>query len=449
MKTYKKTILYSGIALGVILSGCASVQGHKGSMQKMDGAMQSNNCDYSDIDSKIKKNDDTILWGIQGGSLARNCLDYKKSNTLFDKAESKYKTDVDLDSAVNNVGESAGAVLVNNNVMDYEGNTYEKVMVNTYKGLNFAQLGDSANARVEFNRALDRQRRAKSQYKKEIAEKQKELKKSAKEMKIAKNKKTQSAISKHYDGTFSGFKAYPDFINPFTTYISGIYFMLDGDNRKARSILRDSMNMDPTNSQIRSDYALSKKGSLKKSRQKYAWVIFENGQGMVKDEIKVDIPLFLVSKNAFYTGIALPKLTERPKAYSHLSVNGKNTKQICNMDNVIKTEFKKRLPGIVTEAVVGAVAKTVIQKQLSDEHAGLGLLGAIYQAATNTADVRSWTSLPKNFQSVRVPVTGKPIVIKDSSGKVIKTVKVPKSKNAMIYVKSFVPGNDKVHEMFF
>jgi hypothetical protein len=418
-------------------------------MKKMDGALQSSNCDYSDINSKIKKDDDTILWGIQGGTLARNCLDYKKSNTLFDKAESKYKTEVDLDSVINNTGESAGAVLVNNNVLDYEGNTYEKVMVNTYKGLNFAQLGDSANARVEFNRALDRQRRAKSKYKKEILAKQKKLSKDKKNLKIAKNKQTQSAINKNYNEIFSGFRAYPDFINPFATYVSGIYFMLDGDNRKARSILKDSMKMDPTNSQIRSDYALSKKGSLKRSRQKYAWVVFENGQGMVKDEIRVDIPLFLVSSNTMYTGLALPKMVERAEAYPYLKVNGKNTKQVCNMDNVIKTEFKKRLPGIVTEAVVGAVAKTVIQKQLSDKNAGLGLLGAIYQAATNKADVRSWTSLPKNFQSIRVPVNGKPIVIKNNQGKVIKTVKVPKSKNAMIYVKSFVPGNDKVHEMFF
>lgn len=44
-------------------------------------------------------------------------------------------------------------------------------MVNTYKALNYASLHDSANTRVEFNRALDRQRRAKDYFRSEIQKK--------------------------------------------------------------------------------------------------------------------------------------------------------------------------------------------------------------------------------------------------------------------------------------
>ena len=134
-----------------ILSGCAAVTGHKGAMNNFDASLESNKCDFAMVDEKIKDDNDTILWGIQGGSLARNCMDYKKSITLFDKAEQKYKEDVDKDNVANNALESSASVLVNNNVNDYEGNTYEKVMVNTYKALDFASLNDHQNARVEFN----------------------------------------------------------------------------------------------------------------------------------------------------------------------------------------------------------------------------------------------------------------------------------------------------------
>ncbi len=62
------------------------------------------------------------------------------------------------------------------------------------------------------------------------------------------------------------------------------------------------------------------------------------------------------------------------------------------MDNVIKTEFKKRFPGIVTESVLNTVVKTIAQQQLNKETGIVGgIAGALYQGLTNKADVRSWT----------------------------------------------------------
>lgn len=460
-----------------ILGGCAAVTGHNESMANFNKVLLSDKCDFTDIDEKIASDDDVILWGIQGGSYARNCEDFKKSIELFDKAEGKYKEDVDKDSVVSNVGEGTASVLVNNNVNDYEGNTYEKVMVNTYKGLSFASLNDHKNARIEFNRALDRQRRAKEYFNKEIKEKKKELKEKEKANKaqneenkqkdaknkdasimpnassVAQNKQTQDVIYKQYNDVLNGFEAYPDFVNPFTTYISGVYFLLNGDSRKARGLLKESLRMDPKNKQIKSDYALSRKYSRSLSKQtknKYAWIIYEDGEGMMKDETNIHIPLFLFTSKALYTGIALPKIKEREHSYSYLNVNGAKTVEVCNMDNVIKTEFKKRFPMVVTEAVLNTVFKTWAQYELQ-RRGGLvgGLVGALYQGMTNKADVRTWTALPKTFQSTRVKLNGKPLEIKDDKNNVIKTVSIPKGKNAMIYVRSAVHGNNKVHEIIF
>lgn len=470
MKRFVITNVLSLTSL-LLLGGCAAVTGHGGSINNFNKILLSEKCEYTVVDEKIKDEDDVILWGIQGGSLARNCNDYRKSIKFFDKAEEQYKKGVDKDSALNNISESTATVLVNNNINEYEGNTYEKVMVNTYKALNFASLNDHQNARVEFNRALDRQRRAKEFFEKEIKEKQKKLEEKSKKQaskekdkdteetksivdakQVASNDKTQSVIYKQYDKLLNGFQAYPDFINPFTTYISGIYFLLNNDSRKARDLFKESLRMDPQNKQIQKDYALSKKYSrgLKKSKQKYAWVIYENGEGMSKSETRIDIPLFLVTNKVLYTGIALPKIKERNYSYNYLMVGNNKTTEVCNMDNVIKTEFKKRFPLIVTESVVSLVFKTVAQHQLK-ENTGLAgaLLGAVYQGLTNKADVRSWTALPKSFQSVRVPLNGKSLEIKDDKGNIIKSVIIPKGKNALVYVKSQVHGNNKVHEIQF
>jgi|TARA_R110002033_G_scaffold9971_1_gene32651 hypothetical protein len=424
--------------------GCAVISGYEDSLNSFDSNLESKNCDYTQIEEKIKDDDDPILWGIQGGSLARNCFAYKKSNGFFDEAEEKYKQTVDKDSILNNTLESSKSILINNNANEYEGNTYEKVMVNTYKALNYTSLHDNVNARIEFNRALDRQRRAKDYFKSEIQKKEANFEKE--------NKEAENTVYKQYAGLLNDFKAYPDFINPFTTYMAGVYFLLEGDSVKARDLLKESMEMQPENGQIKSDYELSNKylaSSLKNSKEKYAWIIYENGQGMIKDEIRIDIPLFIFTRNVIYTGIALPKIVERSSSYAYLDINGKDTTEVCNMDNVIKTEFKKRFPAILSEAIANTIAKTITQKQLNDSSPLAGFLGFLYQNLTNKADVRSWSALPKNFQSLRVKLDGKPIEIKNNEGKIIKEVFIPNDKNALIYVKSQSIGNNIIHKILF
>lgn len=451
---------FQWIFLGTLvffMGGCASaIQGHGESLNKFDASMDTLKCDFQEIDKKIESKDDVILWGIQGGSLARNCKNFQKSNTLFDKAEEIYKTDTDMDNALNNVGESAKSVLVNNNVNEYEGCTYEKVMVNTYKGLNFLSLNDKDNARVEFNRAIDRQRRAKEYFEKEILEKQAKSKDNPNTT-IAQNQQTIGVINQAYAGDFD-FTAYPDFVNPFTTYMSGLFFLLDESYNKASDLWKEALLMDPLNPVYKEDLALAEamaNATDKSMKQKYAWVIYENGRGMAKDEIRIDIPLFLVTQKVFYTGIALPKLKKRNESYAHLSLRQNNreiakTTMVANMDAVIQTEFSKKFPLIVSEAILNTVAKTVSQQQLQKK-TGLvgGLLGAVYQGLTNKADVRSWTALPKNFQVSRVPLDGSPVEIYADNGASIATEVIPNDRNAIIYIKSQQSGNHIVHSMLF
>lgn len=437
-----KFLFFSLILL--VLGGCTSIIG----INELDN--KTNSCDYKKIDEKIKDNNDTIFLAIKGGSQARNCLSYEKSNEFFDKAENQYKEDVDKDSAVKNILESSVSILVNNNANEYEGNTYEKVMVNIYKALNFASLNEPQNARVEFNRALDRQRRAKEYFKDEIIEKKEELY-SIHQEKGPKENEAKDVVNKEYNSLLNDFKAYPDFINPFANYIAGIYFLLEGDSIKARDLLKESIQMDPLNEQIKSDYELSQKyiNSSEKIKENYAWIVYENGKGMALNEIRIDIPLFIFTNNVIYTGLALPKIVERSSSYDYLEVNDKKTFEVCNMDSVIKTEFKKKFPKILSEAIANTISKTVTQKQLSDKSPLGGFLGFLYQNLTNRADIRFWSDLPKNFQSIRVKLNTNAIEIKNNQGKIIKEVLVPSGKNALIYVKSQSIGNEVVHEILF
>lgn len=450
----KKRLINAMMVVGApiafsLMTGCTAVTGHSKNVKEVDAQLVSGTCDLKKLDEKIQDGDDLVFNGVQAASIARQCEDFTKSNSYFDKVELTYKEDVDKDNALNNTFESLKSIVANSNTNDYEGNYYEKIMINTYKGLNYLALNDRANARIEFNRALDRQRRAKEYFEAEIAEKQNDKKENSA---ITNMDQTNNVINENFSDLFADFEAYPDFVNPFTTYLSGLFFMLDGDASKARDFMKEAMAMLPENTQVKEDFELSEEilNSGGKMNKKYAWVIYENGQGMVKDEVRIDIPLFLISSKTLYTGIALPKLKARSSSYSHLNVSGEDTQLVVDMDRVMKAEFQKRLPIVASEAVASAITKTLATKELQDR-GGLigGLLGAAYHAATNKADVRSWSALPKNFQAVRVEIDDKPIKILSDSGNEIATVDASKANNAIIYVRSMMPGNDKVQPIFF
>ena len=404
------------ILLLLVFAGCNAP---KGQLETFDRYFNSSDYEKSleFAQSKISKSKnpkkEDLLWTLQLGSLERLRQHHRESNNYFDKSEEM----LNFFDYQNEAVDSVAAIAVNENIIPYLGEEYDGIMVNTYKALNFMVLGESDQARVEFNRALDRQRRAKEKFAEEIKKLQKELDKAQeKEGSQAKrnvdNPEIDKLITDRYPGIYE-FEAYPDFVNPFTTYIAGIFFNLIGDHSKAVTFLKESYGMVGDNQYIARDLAVTEqildgRAELKNT----VWVIFENGLGPVKDEFRIDIPLFVASDQVKYFGIALPMLVFREQAYPYLSIKagGKsyNTKIVANMDRVVQTEFSKDFKDILTRAIISATAKVVAQYALHKEDDSspklVSLLATVYSYATTAADVRIWTTLPKNFQVARLPM---------------------------------------------
>jgi hypothetical protein len=109
------------------------------------------------VSNKTTPRGEDLLWMLQTGSLQRLQNNHADSIRAFDTCEVMMKH---FDSENSGLGHAVGSVAVNENIVPYTGTVYDGVMVNTYKGLNFMAEGRPDLARVEFNRALDRQRRA-------------------------------------------------------------------------------------------------------------------------------------------------------------------------------------------------------------------------------------------------------------------------------------------------
>ena len=451
-RKYPNRVLHLLLVPTIFIVGCNAPKSH---LMKFDSSFKTDYLELFNLEkstqfaqskisnSKNPKGED-LLWSMQLGCLDRIKQNHQQSNDSFDKSEEMLKFFDYQNKAV----DSAAAIALSDNVVPYLGEEYDGIMVNTYKALNFMTLGENELARVEFNRALDRQRRAKENFAQEIAKLKDEIEKAQEKEKShvkenIENPKIKELIADRYPGLYE-FKAYPDFVNPFTTYIAGVYFNLVGDHPKAATFLKESYGMVTDNEYIAQDLAVTEQildgqGELKNT----VWVIFENGMGPVKEEFRIDIPLFVATNKVKYVGIALPKLKFREQAYPYLSITaaGHNykTQLVADMDRVVQTEFNKDFTGILTRAIISATAKAIAQYVLEEGGSSSASIASIFVAAysfaTTAADVRIWTTLPKDFQVARLPMPPDRLVTIGPQGGKPFQVEIPTCKNALVYVR--------------
>lgn len=391
------------------------------------------------LETVESKAEDDLLWSMQAGAVLRLEQSYDRSNFHLDNAEQLMKEE-DTEGGVSEAVDVGGSMVLNDAFMDYEQSHYDGVMTNTYKALNFMALGDMDSARVEFNRAEDRQRRAAQYFSEEIKEKKEDA-----EGNDAMVNQSMNAIQKDIPD-MSGWKAYEGYINPYTSYMNAIFLLNNAQDRsdyaKAENSLKRIYDM-TKNPSVKVDWQMAKdlaKGAKSASMKDAVWVVYENGLSTVKEEKRLDLPVFLVpgsvSKNVQYVGIAFPQMKDREVATQNVKVDGHQTVVVADMDKIIKAEFAEEFPYIIGREITRTVLKTIAQKQLNDQDEGLGAIAAIAQFATTGADIRMQTTLPKEIQVTRFNRVGSDVVI-EGFGEPIK-VKL-EGENNMVYIKSVSP----------
>jgi hypothetical protein len=181
------------------------------------------------------------------------------------------------------------------------------------------------------------------------------------------------------------------------------------------------------------------------------YVIFETGSAPERGQIRIDIPI-IVSKVS-YVGAAFPTLQMQNNFVPSLTVtaNGTNatTTLLASMDSVIGLDFKNELPITITKTIVATVTKAVAAYAINNAASQQNNLGglfaqigtAIYQAAVNIADERTWTTLPKEFQFCRFATPpDRKIVLETPDGTQKIPVTIEDGTVSMVYVKSISPG---------
>jgi hypothetical protein len=355
---------------------------------------------------------DRVLWLLEEGASMRAAGNLEQSQVVLEEARVLMREYADGPSV--SLTNEAGALITNLASLPYRGTTYDRVMVCVYKALNAVQLHRYEDARVEFNRILSEQRDAVQRNAERIEKEQKKLanRESRETAKAEKDK-----LSSLYVQT-PGLEAFANYVNPYATFLEGIYFSyfgVDGsDLERARFSLQRAYDMNPSNPYIAEDLAAANQRVAGKRPSPVTHVIVENGFGPYKKGVRLDLPVFIVSKDVPYVGMNFPSLEFRPDPVHRYQVATQehlvHTEMLSSMDRIISAEFNQELPLVITKTIVAATAKAAAQYALREATKNAGLMGAlvqvggvIYQVAMNEADLRIWSTLPKEVLYTRVP----------------------------------------------
>jgi hypothetical protein len=369
------------------------------------------------------------------------------------------------------LGSSSLALLTNLANLPYEGRAYDRILMHGYKALNYLQLGERDAARVELNRALQRQRDALAENSARLAE----AEVAASELRSGRltdregnravydiSRTLGDADARRRLGAVDAsvqarIRPYGDYVNPFVVFLDGLFFLTQAEDRsdleRARLSFERVASFAPDNPYAVADAAMAEAAAEGKMPEGLTYVIYEAGVAPFREEIRLQLPLYLVTDKVSYVGAAFPYLRFSQGRPPVLNVTAEGvtlpSALVCSMDSVIASDFRNEWPSVVTKTLVGTAFRATLdaamqrkaKKELGERgQAFFEILTAVIQDSTNIADTRTWRSLPQEFHTVRLatPADRKLVL---SVGGATQTVELSPGRINLVYVKLMDPGS--------
>ena len=408
--------------------------------------------------------EENLLTSLQVGSALRAAGSYDASQTAFNRAESQLLWKADEISDVGEFLEAGLSIVGNDLISSYHGNIYDGVLINTYKAMNALDQGDEDGARVQLNRADQRQENAVYQ----LAAKVKALGEEDAEEAAEKRAKS-SEINKTYNdatkpGTelgkrlaaVRGLGKYKDLRNPFTDWLHGVFRLATGEANRASDLLRNAVVLDgESNRYVMEDFRVAEEAAASATGEtpKRVWIVHEDGLGPRLDEFRFDLSVDAPT-GFIYSGIALPEFVTGTPGVGPLVVEAGGstyrTQLLLNVDRYAATEFEAGYDAIVGKAIASAVVKVVAQiaaqqvaRQMDNSLLGtlLSIGTSVVAAATTQADTRMWRALPKSINVASLPwPEDNTIRLSTGSGGGLQEIPLPAADFVIISVKTVSAG---------
>jgi len=372
-------IVFAALAI-LTLQGCASTAEKTRGMRQM---MELNRHDLALIEAEkhLASESEGVMENMNAGLLRRLNKDYKGSNAAFALAKDKIE-----ELYTSSVTQQVGAVLTNDESIDFQGYKFEQVLVHLYMAANYLAMGDIDSSRVEL---------------------------------------LQSQVKMDEWGE-------PKDETPFMRYFSGIMFEMLGEDdtatvsyRKAVDAYKNTKDKHGLNVPLTLKHDLLRMlakmslwGEYKDYKKQFALpkykapktrgmgeLIVVFGNGLVPQREEKVFQTFS-SELALNVRVAVPDYPNPPNALNkvRLQIDGKYypLEIVSNIDGLARASLSEQMPFITTRAIARAVVKKKAEKEAGEKGFGAQLAMMVLNQSTEIADTRCWNTLPQEFELARV-----------------------------------------------
>ncbi len=358
-------------ALLLFLTGCATYQTKVEESRKLIQGGQP-----SAAAEKLKplaevEGDDQLIYLLDYGVAEQLAGNFQESNKAFLRADRL--SEVKDYHSISRIG---GSLLLNEGMVQYKGEDFEKVMINAYLAINYIMLGLMDDALVEARRLNE----------------------------------------KLYKYKFEAKMDYEQ--NPFARYLSAMVWEAERKWDDAYIEYQKVFELQPTfpligKDLLRSAILAQRPEEIAKWKKRFPqevvqpeWTSREFGE------------LVLVyqqgwgpRKRPHPGGHRLPKLfpvhsrTSRAKVevYQNNSMVSQSvTDLIYDLEGVATKTFNDAIGALIAKRVAGIATKAVVADQIRQKDENLGMLAWVVMNLADQADLRQWSTLPESFQVARL-----------------------------------------------
>lgn len=356
-------LTFAGV-LCLAVSGCASYQSKLGDFRS---SLRGGEPDKaaSRIEEKAKtESDDQVVYLLEYATAKQMAGDYEASNKAYLKAEEL--TDI---KDYHSVSRITGSMLLNQGMVQYKGDDFEKVLINAMLAINFLMQGQRDGALVECRKLND----------------------------------------KLYKFRFEGKKNYDQ--NPFAFYLSALIWEADKNWDNAYIDFERAYKLNPNLGYLKEDLIRAAQNAQRteaaeKWRKKFpkaepydmkkqgeVVLIYQQGWGPHK------------RPNPSFPRV--PKLYPTPSntVRAKLEVDGgpsEISQTVVSITEVAIKTLDDQYAELVAGRVAGIATKAVVADQIRQKNQLLGDLAWIGMNIADQADLRQWLSLPDTFQIAKI-----------------------------------------------
>jgi hypothetical protein len=315
-------------------------------------------------DKAFKDGDDQVVYLFEYGTAEQMAGNYNESNKAFLRAE-----DLTEIKDYHSISRITGSLLLNEGMVQYKGDDFEKVLLNGMLAINYLMLGQLDEAQVETRKLND----------------------------------------KLYKYRFEGKRNYQQ--NPFAFYLSALIWEAEHNWDSAYIDFKKAYDLNPNmdylhEDLIRAGIAARRGEDVAMWRKKWPDVkpadlknngevvlIYQQGWGPRKEPNPAFPRVPKLFPSASYTTRA------------RLEVDGGKSEisqTAANITEIATKQLDEQYASLVAMRVAGIATKAVVADQIRQKNQLLGDLAWIASNAMDRADLRQWSSLPASFQIAKL-----------------------------------------------